>query len=397
MRRLYIASIAALSLFCSCSEFQPAFTDFDKNLPEKYKTYTKSEIEQEYGQIKTVKEIADMYVKHVAALPSEKQTDNASRALKINKPIVVSGVVSTTDQPGNFYKSFYIQDETGGLEIKVGKNGLYNLYKPGQTIYVSLEGLTVGMYGFKSGSTYGGNGMVQVGFVDASGDYETAYIENSLIVDTHIFRGAQEELSPATPAIITASQLPGRFETQVENKYIGSLVTLKGMTYAKENFVLLYLDSNKNKKLYTNRIFLSDSNGIGKFGATHGITTLAMSKSKMTEYIKAGCWDDAKVGSGNDFTGKVVGDYKGDDGQYTGIEKAAYSVSQYFNFSGKEIQIRTSGYCKFCDYEIPADVLAGTRTIDVTGVLTLYQGSYQLTVNSAADFVYNDTGKSIYE
>ena len=43
----------------------------------------------------------------------------------------------------------------------------------------------------------------------------------------------------------------------------------------------------------------------------------------------------------------------------------------------KEIQIRTSGFSKFADTEIDPEVLAGNKTIDVTGILTLYQGSVQ--------------------
>ena len=76
---------------------------------------------------------------------------------KIDKNIVISGIVSTTDQPGNFYKSFYIQDETGGMEIKIGRNALYNDYRPGQTIYVNCTDLTVGQYCQKDGD---GNGMI---------------------------------------------------------------------------------------------------------------------------------------------------------------------------------------------------------------------------------------------
>ena len=43
----------------------------------------------------------------------------------------------------------------------------------------------------------------------------------------------------------------------------------------------------------------------------------------------------------------------------------------------KEIQIRTSGYSKFADTEIDPAVLSGEKTIDATGILTLYQGSVQ--------------------
>ena len=72
------------------------------------------------------------------------------------------------------------------------------------------------------------------------------------------------------------------------------------------------------------------------------------------------------------------------------MEKAAYSVSQYFKMGSKEIQVRTSGYCRFSDVEIPESVLSGRATVDITGILTLYQGSIQFTVNSIEDIVIND-------
>ena len=112
----------------------------------------------------------------------------------------------------------------------------------------------------------------------------------------------------------------------------------------------------------------------------------------MKEHLLAGDWDDAEVASGSvyllDEHGNHVtlGDLKG-DGTYPGVEKAAYSVSQYFTMDGTEIQIRTSGFCKFCDVEIDPEVLAGRKTISVTGILSLYQGSIQVTVNSLDDFV----------
>ena len=284
--------------------------------------------------------------------------------LEITDDIIIAGKVSTSDQPGNFYKSLYIQDGTCGMEIKIGRNGLYNEYKPGQTIYVKCKGLTLGMYGYKDGN-YGGMGMVQVGYVDPTEEYETSYMEHPLVVERHIVKGPYGD--PVEPVVLTESQLPGKNDCQKTNKYVGTLVTLKGLRYANETFTLIYLDSNKDKKASENRIFLSDK--------TWGITTWAMSEVKMKEYIMSGAWDDCTIGSGQDNFG-LVGDKRG-DGTYPEIEKAAYSVSQYFKMGDKEIQIRTSGYCKFSDTEIDPVVLSGEKTIDVTGVLTMYQGSVQ--------------------
>lgn len=382
MKKSLIITAALLAL-ASCGlkeEFQPVFTGkYPAPEPERYWS------DEDFGSITS---IADLVSGYTIGQP------------KVLGSTVIKGTVSTTDRPGNFYKSFYIQDETGGIEIKVGKNGLYNDYLLGQTVYVDCEDLTLGMYGYKSGN-YGGMGMAQLGFSDPSGSYETSYMEIPLLIDAHVLRGNPSELHPVTPAVITsASQLPNpKTATQATSKLIGSMVTLKGLTYGNEVFCLLYLDSNQDKKSYTNRVFLSSSNSSDP---TCGITTWAMSKEKMTEYLYSGIWDECKVGSGNTYAEDeegntlTVGSYRGENGLYdasingfNGIERTAYSVSQYFKLGSTDIQIRTSGFCKFCDVEIDPDVLSGKATIDVTGVLTLYQGSFQLVVNNIDDITVN--------
>lgn len=385
MKKSLIITAALLAL-ASCGlkeEFQPVFTGkYPAPEPERYWS------DEDFGRITS---IADLVSGYTIGQP------------KVLTNTVIKGVVTTTDRPGNFYKSFYIQDETGGIEIKIGKNGLYNDYLLGQTVYVDCEDLTLGMYGYKSGN-YGGMGMAQLGFSDPSGSYETSYMEIPLLIDAHVLRGNPSELHPVTPAVITsASQLPNpKTATQATSKLIGSMVTLKGLTYGNEVFCLLYLDSNQDKKSYTNRVFLSSSNSSDP---TCGITTWAMSKEKMTEYLYSGIWDECKVGNngnngpyaedeeGNTLT---VGSYRGENGLYdasingfNGIERTAYSVSQYFKLGSTDIQIRTSGFCKFCDVEIDPDVLSGKATIDVTGVLNLYQGKFQLVVNNIDDIKVN--------
>ena len=382
MKKSLIITAALLAL-ASCGlkeEFQPVFTGkYPAPEPERYWS------DEDFDKITS---IADLVSGYTIGQP------------KVLGSTVIKGTVSTTDRPGNFYKSFYIQDETGGIEIKVGKNGLYNDYLLGQTVYVDCEDLTLGMYGYKSGN-YGGMGMAQLGFSDPSGSYETSYMEIPLLIDAHVLRGNPSELHPVTPAVITsASQLPNpKTATQATSKLIGSMVTLKGLTYGNEVFCLLYLDSNQDKKSYTNRVFLSSSNSSDP---TCGITTWAMSKEKMTEYLYSGIWDECKVGSGSTYAEDeegntlTVGSYRGENGLYdasingfNGIERTAYSVSQYFKLGSTDIQIRTSGFCKFCDVEIDPDVLSGKATIDVTGVLTLYQGSFQLVVNNIDDITVN--------
>ncbi len=377
MKKIFIFA-AALLAFSSCQslkeEWQPVFTgEYDKpavNQPVDMEANT------------TIAELAAMY--------------ETGKPWTVDKNIVISGIVSTTDRYGNFYKSFYIQDETGGIELKLGKNGLYNDYLPGQRIYVDCRDLELGMYGYKSGS---GNGMVQIGFNNGGDDtYETSYIESSILIDTHVFKGEVE--GEVKPIVIDAAELPGANDIQSPETHLGQLVTIKNLYYGwyddrygdlNEAFALLYIDSNKDKKASSNRIFIS--------GEDTGITTWAMSEEKMDSYLQSGIWDGVKIGNANDQNYGTVGDYKDNldpiSGEgYYGIDRAPYSVSQYFNTQADQkgvcVQIRTSGYCRFADTEIDPAVLSGEKTINVTGILTLYQGRIQVTVNNITDITVND-------
>ena len=367
----FLASVSCQSLK---EEFQPVFTG----------KYEDPAVDQPVNMEAncTIGELAAMYV--------------TGDPWTIDQNIVISGIVSTTDKYGNFYKSFYIQDETGGIELKLGKNGLYNDYLPGQRIYVSCRDLELGMYGYDKSS---GNGMVQIGYNDPSGSYETSYLESSLLIDTHVFKGKPE--GEVTPLVVGPEDLPGANDIQgtASCPYLGKLVTINNLWYSwydnqygdlNEAFALLYIDSNKDKKVSSNRIFIS--------GENTGITTWAMSEEKMDEYLQSGMWDAVNIGNAGDYNYGTVGDYKNRinpvNGQpYYGIDRSPYSVSQYFSTEqggkGTCVQIRTSGYCRFADTEIDPKVLSGERSINVTGILTLYQGKIQVTVNNITDITLN--------
>ena len=360
-----ISILALVALLASCSsmkeEFQPVFIS-------KY---------EEPAAVKAASLQPNITISELCALYK------TGSPWVIDQDLIIAGKVTTTDQPGNFYKSLYIQDETGGIELKLGKNGLYNFYQEGQTLYVRLFGLTLGMYGYKSGN-YGGQGMVQIGYEDPSGSYETAYLETSYLIDSHVFAGERGE--KVEPEVITEDQLPQTYDTQATNPYIGKLVTLKGLRYANQVFCLIYIDSNKEKSMSANRIFLSDE--------TWGVTTWAMSETKFKEYFDSGVWDSVKIGNSGDYTYGTVGDPKDPGFAMSKADirahAAAYSVSQYFSMGTREVQLRTSGYSKFGDEQIPKSVLEGKATVDMTGILSLYQGSIQFTVNSLEDIVVNE-------
>ena len=368
LKGMILLACAAL-LFSSCEEFQPVFTGKYRE-PEAYTPFDPADVS---GNVLTVKELSQQFIAEAAAR-------GQSSALKtwcweVSEDLWVKGRITTTDQPGNFYKSFYIQDDADGpgLEIKAGRVSLNNDYKVGQEVYVSLDGLAVGEYGYKSGN-YGGQGTIQVGLKDPEqSDYSTAYIENQYIVNNHIFRCDVNDIDEIEPRVITS--LPSSGDCQATSDLVGALVTIKGMKYADKAFALLYIRSTQSTDESANRIFLSDK--------TWGITTWAMSKNKFIEYVESGIWDSAKVGNSGQLTGETLADVKGELLNNAG----AYAVSQYFTGAGGTVQIRTSGYSKFADLEIDPKVLSGDKSVTATGILTMYQGGVQLVLRDQSDIV----------
>ncbi|MBP5218284.1 MAG: hypothetical protein J6Z47_04980 [Bacteroidales bacterium] len=333
---LYSIAILFAAAITSCSEWDPVFAN--QGVPDPAAAVNMD------SQVNT----------SIAAL----KTLYTGKPYHIEDDIVIAGKIISSDLSGNIYRSVYIQDETGAIEVKIGSTGLYNDYKLGQTLYVKCEGLTLGNYG----------GMLQIGYSDPTGEYETAYIDVKSLIDSHIFRGAEgPEISPIE---VSEADVNAALKLGYKSPLFGKYVTLKNLTYANEIFVLIYMDSNADKKASSNRLFLSDKQW--------GVTTWAMSAAKMKEYLVWGVWDTAQIGNSGDYNYGTVGD----PANRTKLinNASAYSVSQYFKMTGgTEIQVRSSGYAKFSDSEIDPEILAGKK-VDFTGILTNYNGAAQFTL-----------------
>ena len=347
MKRALVILAAALAL-ASCEEWEPVFTLKNGDV-DMYKA-------AELTPTATIAELKALYAKH--------------GVLKIqDDDMVIKGKVISDDHSGNIYRELYIQDETGVISVKVGLSSLYSDYKLGQTIYVRCGGLTIGQY----------NGMPQLGVEDQTGEYETAYLDNRYLIDAHVIRGAFGD--PVPPLPVTEAQLQEALKEGYTNPLWGQLVTITDLRYGaagsyasdhyKRIFILLYVDPYKDKKSSTNRVFCSSE--------TYGVTTWAMSKNKFIEYLNAGNFDSAKTGDGRALTESIK--------QQLRDNASSITMSHYFSIGTTPVQIRTSGYARFADTEIDASIRGadGASTsdgaaIDVTGILTLYDGAAQFTL-----------------
>ena len=127
------------------------------------------------------------------------------------RSVVVSGNVTTSDREGNFFRSFFIEDETGAVEIRAGLYDLHAVYRLGQQVTVVADSLTLGLTG----------GVLQLGL--ASSAYETDYMGHRVVVDRHVFRN--ERFETVTPRPVTPARL--------DDEWLGTLVRFDGMRLSR--------------------------------------------------------------------------------------------------------------------------------------------------------------------
>ena len=369
----YIIVLAALAAAVSCrsliEEWQPVLSD-------KYDAPAEKAYDPTGITFTTIADLKAMY-----AAPGVEILDN----------IWIKGQVISSDKTGNVYRELYIQDATGGIDVKVGKSSLYSDYMLGQWIYVNCNGLTLGAY----------NGMPQLGMEPdqtSSNEYETSYIDVQAIIDNHVFKGEKD--TPLAPKVVTEADIKASISAGFKGELWGQLVTVKGMTYGKEIFALLYPNSNMAHKSGNpeNRVFLSKptSGAVAGKDYTWGIQTWSLSKQGFIDLLNAGNLDDAEVGSGNSRYGNILGtpakylseataDLFGADKELTYKEimikyATANYVSHYFKTGSTNVQVRTSGYAKFADEKLDSDIISAASKVDITGILSIYDGSAQFTL-----------------
>ena len=102
-----------------------------------------------------------------------------SRTIDITDEIIIGGYVTSSDQASNFYKSFTIEDATGGAEIMAGIYDTHNIYPIGTYLTIHLNGCSLGEH----------YGVMQVGLKAAAySGYPTEHFASQVLLDRHIRR-----------------------------------------------------------------------------------------------------------------------------------------------------------------------------------------------------------------
>lgn len=131
--------------------------------------------------------------------------------------LFIGGRIISNDQFGNFYRSFFMEDESGAIEVKIGTTGIYNMFPTGSYVCINVMGMTLGNY--PKGSTV--RATVSLGAADPTGEYENSYIEIKPWIKRAFFRG---DINRAEIDTVQISSL-----NPIQDAYIGKLIRFNGV------------------------------------------------------------------------------------------------------------------------------------------------------------------------
>ena len=148
----------------------------------------------------------------------------------VDTDIYVKGYVSSSDQSGNFFKEFFIQDSptnpTGALKVILNRVDTYNQFNFGREVYISLKGLFIG-------EERVGNGVTSIGGSTETDQYGTTVGSlNENQIKLSLLRSTiTETLIPLT---VTFSE--------ISNSSVGMLVSVKNVEFAADLAGKRYFD-----------------------------------------------------------------------------------------------------------------------------------------------------------
>lgn len=137
---------------------------------------------------------------------------------RIEEDYVISGIVIADDKSGNLFKKIIIQDSTGGLELLLDQNNIYNDFPIGRRVFINLKNLYYGSFGKNP----------QLGFtVDERGELTPIPYA---IIEKHIIKGSYN--NKVIPKKVTISDLENPDEAL---HLLNTLIELEDVEFVAEH------------------------------------------------------------------------------------------------------------------------------------------------------------------
>lgn len=149
-------------------------------------------------------------------------------ATQVTEDWVIDAVVGADDESGNLFRQIAVQDETGGIVLRLNATDLYTLYPEGSTVFIRAKDLYVGDF----------NGLYQV-----NGSPEDP-IEELLIPNFIV--PSNEPAGEVEPTVLTISELQS---DEVLNRYQGTVIQFDEVQFVAADTEVPYADAVQRNSL----------------------------------------------------------------------------------------------------------------------------------------------------
>lgn len=153
----------------------------------------------------------------------------ALKAMYINRPVTVSeevsirGRVVSSDRWGNFYKTLCLEDDSGGIAVRVDLEEYFRVFGLGDIVTVYCNTLTLGTYG----------GAIQLGVLSSDVATQVTYIPEHYLLSSVGVTVAEAEPSVTVTSIDRLA--PSLIHCYVELRDVQFEQWEEGMTWCDED------------------------------------------------------------------------------------------------------------------------------------------------------------------
>lgn len=392
-----------LAMVVACFALVGCYEDFE-NVPER-QFFDDTTFEAQFPEAEhiTIAECKAIFTNAHGSISGtgENSSWNDTKYVLVEDDLYIKGKVVSDDEQGNVYKSLYIQDATGAIEVKLNNNvGVRFPY--GTWVYVRLKDLYIGNY--RMMLNIGGAPSESYNKAGEHKFYANSNIEIQSIIDRHVFPGGPAEIkvgtfaefqaNPAEVDVITVTKDNYKTVLAKENREMlfGRLMRFEGLKchyagVADQNGVVTpTMKSGSNENIYPSWIYTDPRPIVNKPWYRWAF--------RETDYTA----DGQEYATGRSLYGSVMFTYNDallalDDSEASQEEAANYFCSDDGNFI-----VRTSGYSRFANRNICKDGEEATITAlyCIYSKESTYTGGrndfalYQLTLNRFEDMEFTN-------
>ncbi|MEG1842014.1 MAG: DUF5689 domain-containing protein [Alistipes sp.] len=178
-------------LFVTAALLSACYNDFDN--PSPAKIYTDADIQAMGATRRTIADVKKMFTDKFGGLSGTGGNSSwgDTKYLQFDENIYIKGKVISDDEEGNIYKSLFLLDETGAIEVRLA-NGNFLTHHMGQYTYILLKDLYIGNYRMMLSIGNGPTDSYNV--VGEHKFYANSNIELPSQLAAHVFAGEQSTL-----------------------------------------------------------------------------------------------------------------------------------------------------------------------------------------------------------